>query len=768
MLRVLPSLLLPLALVILVAFAQPAYAQRTTIIHTDQLFSSNAKALPRLASDQQRLQLHPEEARRLLGSAVDLQLVGFPVGAAATGNLLLHRRRSAVDATTQCVVATQHGDSVVRGPAIDFFTGEISGVAGSKVWLVWMGQTEQMFAIIEHADGRAFILGPSLEQGAASTDHLMAATTSIHGRGMEDFVCNTRDDVEFLPKTPPPPMSAQELATKKLLELELALETDSEFFTATGGSVEKTQAYAAALYAAVSSIYEDELHVTIHLSWLKTWTDSPRDPYDVKGDGYALADKVRPYWKANYAAVKRDVFQVATSINYGGGGFGYYNALCNGAGDNSFSVYSVQGSNALPTFAFSYDVYIAAHELGHNFNAPHTHNCYWGAPIDTCIVTEGIQGGCLPQDAVVKPNPGSIMSYCGGANSAAGLGYTLRMTFLPQVAALMRQTAEGAACLTEPLDGRIVLVSPRGQEVFDAGGTSVVRWRSAGVTSVSLDYSSDDGVTWMSIAKDLPAESESYGWAIPQFCSKRTRVRAVSSSNASVADTSLLPFSVRMTDPTGLVAYYPFNGNALDEALCGYYPAAGNATPTTNRFGRPNSAFAFSGGSGLTAPDFGADFSAITVSCWFKLTTGSEVQLLVGQDPAAGVTFQMFSWNGVLGGALWYDGGGAPFQIWGPTLSLNEWHNAVLVYDGTTVKLRLDNVTADSLAKSGTLAHSLSALYIGALNGWNTSGAIDDIRIYRRALSNAELDVLFKEGGSQLSAPEFVAPSGGAMDLSER
>ncbi len=764
MLRFLPWFLL----IVVVTIAQPLYAQRATIIGTDQIFTPQTSGGSRAPSDVQRLQLRPTEAAQLFARTSDLRLTDFPVGASTTGDLLLHRRRSAVDRTTRCIVATADGDSLVESPAIDFFTGTISGDAGSHVWLAWMASTDQMLAIVEHADGRAYILGPSLENGAAATDHLLASTSSIRGRGMEDFVCNTRDEIGLLPSIPPTPMSSEELATKKLLELALALETDSEFFTATGGTVEKAQAYAAAIYAAVSSIYEDELHVTIHLSWLKTWTDSPRDPYDVKGDGYALADKVRPYWKANYANVPRDVFQVATSINYGGGGFGYYNALCGGAGDNSFSVYSVQGANALPTFAFSYDVYIAAHELGHNFNAPHSHNCYWGAPIDTCIVTEGIDGGCLPQDATVKPNPGSIMSYCGGTNSAAGLGYTLRMTFLPQVAALMRQTAEGAACLTEPVDGRIVLVSPRGQEAYDAGGTAVIRWRSAGVTSVSLDYSRDDGATWESIANNLPAESESYGWAIPSFCSKRTRVRAISSDNASVGDTSILPFSVRMTDPTGLVAWYPFYGNSLDEALCGYYPASGDAMLAPNRFGRPNNAFSFDAGSALTAPGFEADFSAITVSCWFKLTSGSGVQLLVGQDPAAGVTFQLFSWNGVLGGALWYDGGGAPFQIWGPSPSLNEWHNAVLLYDGTTVTLRLDNAVADTLAKSGNLVHSLSTLYIGALNGWNSSGLIDDIRIYRRALSNTELDALFKEGGSQLSAPILGPPRGSVMDLSAR
>ena len=75
-------------------------------------------------------------------------------------------------------------------------------------------------------------------------------------------------------------------------------------------------------------------------NWL---LDSPADPYNSQGNGVTLADSVKAYWKANYQNVKRDLAYVMTSfISYGGGGYGYYNALCGGNGDYSYSASSVQ------------------------------------------------------------------------------------------------------------------------------------------------------------------------------------------------------------------------------------------------------------------------------------------------------------------------------------------------------------------------------------------------------------------------------------------
>lgn len=709
--------------------------------------------------------LQSSVANRLLTAPEYLQLTNFPTTPTTEGTLQLQHRRSVVDATTKFIVATPTGDVLTDGPQVVLYTGTVEGMPGSKVWLTYEANTNQMLTVIEYADGTAYMLGPNVSGAPKGMgDHVMVATKQMNIPA-GNFACGTVEQMDALPPVPPTPMAADVLAAKKILEVDLAVETDSEFFTATGGTVAKAQAYAVAMYAVVSSIYEDEVHVTIRIPWMKTWTNSPADPYGVKGDPFTLRDKAGPYWKDNYADVQRDIFQVVTSLSFGGGGYGFFEALCGKNLDKGYSVISVQASNPLPTYGFSYDVYIAAHEIGHNFNAPHTHNCYWGAPIDTCVVDEGIEGKCLSEGQQKKPNPGSIMSYCGGTNNDAGLGYTLRMTFLPQVAALMRQTAEAASCLTEPATARVMLLNPHGEESYDAGTATQIRWRSSGVENVTLQYSSNSGADWTVIQDNLPAADETYNWTLPQICSPTMRVRISSSTNPAVADTSLKTFSIVQNDASGLVLYYPFSGNSRDEAGCGYYPASGNATLTTDRLGNANSAYSFNGSSSLSAPDYISNFTTFTASYWFKLDNTTGIQTMVGQNWEVDAMFFTYSWDGRLGIAAYFNGIGEPFQAWGPNLTANKWYHVAFVYDSTAMKIYLDGVQVTSEAKVGVLATAKAPLFVGSRGATDyTKGTIDEVRIYRRALSDGEILAQSKEGSVAPAAPALLLPPNSAAN----
>src|SRR5208282_5892757 len=70
----------------------------------------------------------------------------------------------------------------------------------------------------------------------------------------------------------------------------------------------------------------------------------------------------------------------------------------------------------------------------------------------------------------------------------------------------------------------------------------------------------------------------------------------------------------------GLVAYYPFNGNANDASGNGNNGTVYGATLTADRFGNPNAAYSFNGASAyittpLTNTIFSGDFTA---SVWFN------------------------------------------------------------------------------------------------------------------------------------------------------
>ncbi len=715
------------------------------------------------AQSSERAEQQLLSAMGLMSTHADvLTITDFPVTTREAGTLQLRRRRSAIDATTQCIVPTVLGDKRVNSPELTMYSGAVQGAAGSRVWLAYSEGLKQVFGIVQYANGTSYVVGPSSEQGAAIGQHVVAATTAIRLPKQAAFTCAagelTSEQIarqseqiahqsEQIARQSKNLMTPIVLESKPLLQVDLAVETDVEFFKATGGTLEKAQAYTAALYSVLSAIYEDEVHVTVHLSWVKTWTDEPADPYFAKGDPFTLRDAAVPYWKNSYQAVKRDVYQVLTSSSFGSGGFGYYDALCDKNGDYGMSAASVQGYNALPTFAFSYDVYIVAHELGHNFNAEHTHSCRWNPPLDTCMVDEGLNAGCFTIAQQPKPNPGSIMSYCGGINNDNGLGYQVRMTFLAQVAAVMRATVEAAECVFAPSNSFVHLIAPNGQETYAKGDRINIRWRATpDVGWMRLDYSKNGGQQWTVIEERVDAASETYMWVVPDVCSNRMLVRLKSTFDSAVADQSMQVFTITgAEDPNGLVAWYPMDGNSEDYAPCGFYPASGNAALAPDKSNTPKRAYSFGDSTKLAAPSFETDFDTFTVACWFKVSDRAGVQTFVAQDwSGAGSTFMLYSWEGTLGGALYIQGQGSPTQIWGPALSTNQWYHVAYVYDGANAQLYVDGVGGTLSGVSGALARHKSPLFIGSRGTADyLRGSLDDIRIYRRALAAEEIVALF-------------------------
>ena len=93
----------------------------------------------------------------------------------------------------------------------------------------------------------------------------------------------------------------------------------------------------------------------------------------------------------------------------------------------------------------------------------------------------------------------------------------------------------------------------------------------------------------------------------------------------------LVVAALRAQVPTGgLVAFYPFSGNANDSSGNGINGTLNGCTLTTDRFGRPNSAYQFNGSSDYILVNNSSSFpaTAITTAFWLNRmgigTTGLE------------------------------------------------------------------------------------------------------------------------------------------------
>ncbi len=210
---------------------------------------------------------------------------------------------------------------------------------------------------------------------------------------------------------------------------------------------------------------------------------------------------------------------------------------------------------------------------------------------------------------------------------------------------------------------------------------------------------------------------------------------------------------------TGPIAYYPFNGNANDESGNGNNGTVFGATLTQDRYGISDRAYSFDGSSSYISIPNSASLQItgdITVCAWVKtsspqISKGIIEKYYSGTQHDHGWLLNTFT----DGGAMMEGRDGR-----GGTLTLRSnsstgfadglWHFLVGQRSGNIWKVHLDGQLSNSV-DAGGIAGSIESggkITIGAfsntvpVNGvWY--GAIDDIRIYDRALGNSEIDDLF-------------------------
>ena len=85
---------------------------------------------------------------------------------------------------------------------------------------------------------------------------------------------------------------------------------------------------------------------------------------------------------------------------------------------------------------------------------------------------------------------------------------------------------------------------------------------------------------------------------------------------------------------------------------------------------------------------------------------------------------------------------GANANIYGPAaLATNTWSHIAATYDGAALRLYLNGTLVSSQARTGAISTSTNPLQIGgdSIYGQFFQGAIDEVRIYNRALTQAEI-----------------------------
>ncbi|MCK6604313.1 MAG: T9SS type A sorting domain-containing protein [Ignavibacteriaceae bacterium] len=95
---------------------------------------------------------------------------------------------------------------------------------------------------------------------------------------------------------------------------------------------------------------------------------------------------------------------------------------------------------------------------------------------------------------------------------------------------------------------RLKLVYPNGNELWQAGKTYRIRWAQANLgANIKLEYSADDGVTWLALINSYPSSYEYFDWTVPENISgDKFRIRITDLRNPAFNDISDSKFRVAL------------------------------------------------------------------------------------------------------------------------------------------------------------------------------------------------------------------------------
>jgi len=217
---------------------------------------------------------------------------------------------------------------------------------------------------------------------------------------------------------------------------------------------------------------------------------------------------------------------------------------------------------------------------------------------------------------------------------------------------------------------------------------------------------------------------------------------------------------------SGLVAYYPFNGNAGDSSAYGNHPIFNNATLTFDRFGNPNSAYSFNGVNTYMKINNNPSINfnkSMSICLWMKPTgyyTGlcyNNVLVCKGitdNNPGNAGNYSVRFADYVNGCNSLKDS--TQEYLWGADgvpatnqkIQTNRWYFVVYTTDGVNSSLYINNKLCHTISHPTNLTFTNNYdLFFGMMN--NTSypyffkGVMDDIRIYNRGLSLLEVNDLY-------------------------
>ena len=292
--------------------------------------------------------------------------------------------------------------------------------------------------------------------------------------------------------------------------------------------------------------------------------------------------------------------------------------------------------------------------------------------------------------------------------------------------------------ITAPADGATVQSSINvTANAADNVGVSGVQFKLDGANLGSEDTSAPYSVAWNTATATNGAHTLS---AVARDAAGNTRT--ATTVNVNVSNTG--------PPPGAPVAAYGFDeatGTGVTDASgrgnAGTIAGGAVRTTATAKFG---GAITFDGVNDLiSVPDANSlDLTnAMTLEAWVRPTASGNYRTVMLKETAGNLVYALyasstFGGSGVQRPSAWIFADGL-----GPTTALpvNTWSHIATTYDRTNWRFYVNGVQVATRAYAPAIQTSTGALRIGGNNIWAEwfAGQIDEVRLYDRALSAAEV-----------------------------
>jgi len=230
---------------------------------------------------------------------------------------------------------------------------------------------------------------------------------------------------------------------------------------------------------------------------------------------------------------------------------------------------------------------------------------------------------------------------------------------------------------------------------------------------------------------------------------------------ALIAISFINAFSQSVDLKNGLVAHYPFNGNANDESGNGNNGNVKGVTLTSDRNGKSNSAYYFNGYDNYITASFQNVYS-IAISFWFRAPIQSNDYSVFVDCNRLSLYCQIlgptYKSTGNYGKLFFLANKKNMYSY--STYNDDKWYHMYIDYDNNTgqQKMYINGLLINKNSISNSI--NLNKIYIGRQEDYLAStffkGYIDDIYIFNRSLNENEIQALYTGQTEETINPPII------------